>query len=133
MPVDMRSLTIGQEYERPDLAKLWDYEGYQAIARGVVTPSGDNKIVLFITQFNQESLTQYENNIDGDYLNIEGEINHANDERIINSQKSADLTYLFYREKDHQPFTFHGLVELEEFQRNTKSPSKFKFKILGQN
>ncbi len=130
MAIDTKSLTIGNQYERPELAEKWGYKGQQAIARGAVTPRGDNKIVLFITKYNQDHLPQYKNELNEDELNIQGETNHANDERIINSSSNGDEIYLFYRERARQPFTYHGLIELDSFKRNTEEPSNFTFKIL---
>ena len=68
MPVCLDSLVIGQKYERSYLAKLWGYESYHAISRGVVTPIGTNLIILFVTKNKQQSLTQYRDCIEGDLL-----------------------------------------------------------------
>jgi len=49
------SLKIGQEYDRPYLAELWGYKGFQAISKGVVTPANTNTIILFVTKEKQEA------------------------------------------------------------------------------
>ena len=70
--VHFNGLIIGKEYDRPFLARLWGYQTFNAISRGVITPRGQNVIVLFITKEKQESLTQYEDHIDNDLLFWEG-------------------------------------------------------------
>ena len=52
--VSFSEIKIGQTYTRPKLAELWGYAGYQALARGVVTPKDDNKIILFVTEQKQD-------------------------------------------------------------------------------
>lgn len=103
MAVSFEGLVIGKEYDRPLLAKMWGYEGFQAISRGVVTPSGQNIIILFVTRDKQESLTQYDDYIDGDSLYWEGEAKHGSDDRIANAQASGDAIHLFYRVAHHSP------------------------------
>src|SRR4051812_33679155 len=98
MPVSFDQVTVGQAYSRPDLARLWGYSGYQALARGVVTPSDDNKIILFVTGEKQASATQYQDRVEGNQLFWEGPNDHFAEDRIINCQHNGDEIHLFYRE-----------------------------------
>ncbi len=50
----------GGSYSRPQLAELWGYASFHAIARGVVTPQGKNKIILFVTEEKQAFQEQYQ-------------------------------------------------------------------------
>ena len=68
MPVNFNSLKFGQIYERPFLAKLWGYQSFHAISKGVVAPAGTNYIIFFVTKDKQEVLTQYNDYIDGNML-----------------------------------------------------------------
>jgi len=68
MTVNFNSLRFGQTYERPLLAKLWGYESFHAISKSVVTPVSTNYIIFFVTKDKQESLTQYNDYIDGNML-----------------------------------------------------------------
>ncbi len=131
MPVCLDSLVIGQKYERSYLAKLWGYESYHAISRGVVTPIGTNLIILFVTKNKQQSLTQYRDCIEGDLLYWEGESKHGSDERIVNAEVSGDRIYLFYRDEHHNPFIYYGEVKLVFYELETAVPSKFIFRIFG--
>lgn len=72
MPVSLEKLKIGKEYDRSYLANIKGYKGFQAIYRGVVTPSGSNCIILFVTKEKQEALTQYNDYLDGGLMHWEG-------------------------------------------------------------
>lgn len=129
MPVSFDKLVIGKEYERPDLANMWGYKGFQAISRGVVTPSGTNYIILFVTKQKQESLTKYNDYLDGNLLHWEGEEKHFSDRRIINAQHTNDEIHLFYREIHHTPFVYYGKIHLTNHRYITSAPSQFVFMI----
>lgn len=124
----MDSLLLGKNYERHGLAELWDYASFKAIARGIVTPKNDNKIILFITKEKQKVQTQYADYFEGDVLNIEGDQGHGNDNRVVSSRNAGDEIYLFYRESHHHDFTYYGLIELLGHKLLTDKPSKFSFK-----
>src|SRR5437660_4634010 len=123
VPITTDQLALGEQYDRPFLAGLWGYKDWHAIGRGVVTPSGEKVIVLFVTREKQEALPQYEDNFEGDRLNMEGEDNHANDARLVNTERDGDDIHLFYREKHHQPFTYLGDVHLLRYEIQTAAPS----------
>ncbi|MEW6711813.1 MAG: hypothetical protein AB1403_18465, partial [Candidatus Riflebacteria bacterium] len=82
-----RQLMVGQAYERKYIASLLGYADFRAIAKGVVTPSRSNLIILFVTKEKQASLTQYRDFIDNGFLYWEGESRHGSDKRI---SKAAD-------------------------------------------
>ena len=46
MHLSFNALEFGQSYERPFLAKLWEYQSFHAISKGVVTPA-DTKYIPF--------------------------------------------------------------------------------------
>ncbi len=129
--VSFESLEIGKAYERPFLANLWGYKGYQAISKGVVTPKEAKKIILFVTKEKQQALTQYNDFIDSDLLFWEGEKKHGSDRRITNAAKNGEDIHLFYREIHHSPFEYHGLIHLLDYQINKDEASEFIFKIGG--
>jgi predicted restriction endonuclease len=129
MPVSFTSLKFGEAYERPFLAKLWGYQSFNAISKGVVTPSGTNYIIFFVTKEKQESLTQYNDYIDGDILFWEGEEKHSSDRRVAEARSNGDEIHLFYREIHHTPFVYFGKITLTDFQSNNDRPSEFVFKI----
>jgi predicted restriction endonuclease len=122
-------LKAGQEYERPFLAELWGYKGFQAISRGVVTPSDSNLVILFVTKEKQQALTQYNDYIDGGFLHWEGEEKHSSDSRIINASANGDEIHLFYRDIHHSPFVYYGQISLRDYELHTSKPSKFIFSL----
>ena len=113
MPVSFKSLVVGNSYDRLFLSELWGYRGFQAIARGVVTPANSKIIVLFVTEEKQESLTQYRDFLEGNLLHWEGEERHSSDDRVINAAAAGDEIHLFYRKMHHSPFVYMGPVQLE--------------------
>lgn len=131
MPVSFASLRVGEQYERPYLAKLWGYAGFQAISRGVVTPAGTPYIILFVTEKKQESLTQYADFLERDRLHWEGEKKHGSDARIIAAGFGPDQIYLFHRLVHHTPFTYLGRVLLEQHSVRTTEPSQFIFYLTS--
>lgn len=132
MPVSFEKIKIGQEYERQYLADLWGYKGFQAISRGVVTPSGTNYIILFVTKQKQDSLTQYNDYLDGNLLHWEGEEKHSSDSRIINAGHASDEIHLFYREIHHAPFIYYGKIYLKDYRLITTAPSQFVFMVNNE-
>ncbi len=133
MPVNFKSLKFGQTYERPFLAKLWGYQSFHAISKGVVTPVGKKYIIFFVTKEKQEALTQYNDYIDGNMLFWEGEEKHSSDKRVVEAAKNGDEIHLFYREVHHTSFIYFGQISLTDFQLREDAPSEFVFRINEQS
>ncbi len=129
MPVNFKSIEFGQSYDRPFLAKLWGYQSFNAIAKGVVTPVSTKYIILFVTKDKQKALTQYNDYIDGNMLFWEGEDKHSSDKRVVAANKNQDEIHLFYREVHHSPFVYFGRISLTDFQLRENAPSEFVFRI----
>lgn len=129
MTVGFNHLEFGQAYERPFLAKLWGYQSFHAISKGVVTPAGTKFIIFFVTKEKQEALTQYNDYIDGNILFWEGEEKHSSDKRVVEALKNGDKIYLFYREVHHTPFVYFGEILLTDYQLRENAPSEFVFRI----
>ncbi len=130
MKVDLSLLEIGDRYTRPQLAELWGYRGYQALAKGVVTPSGHNVILLFVTHIKQGFQTQFRDYISGDYLYWEGESRHGNDDRVARAHERGEEIHLFYRDIHHSAFQYRGPLELRRFIPHRDRPSEFTFRIV---
>jgi len=122
-------MIIGQSYTRPELAKMWGFRSYEAIARGIITPIGTPFIILFITKEKQAFLFQYEDIFGDGILEIQGETNHAADQRIINATERKEEIHLFYRTKHHLPFIYEGQLFLSEYELYTDKPSRFRFAV----
>jgi 5-methylcytosine-specific restriction protein A len=120
-------LALGEVYDRRELATLWSYAAHNALNRGVVTPAGDNKIVLFVTHEKQRGQTQYEDYFEGDRLHWEGETSHANDNRVVNATSAGDEIHLFYRDRHDIDFTYFGQIALVEHTIYPDRPSQFVF------
>jgi hypothetical protein len=103
--VTFDGLVVGGTYERPELAAMWGYKDWHAIGRGIVTPAKHNVVILFVTREKQAALTQYQDHFEGDELHMDGETNHAADQRIVTASSAGDQIHLFYRDRHHSPFT----------------------------
>lgn len=130
MPVSFARLRKGQTYSRNELANLWGYRSYHAIARGVVTPRGDNKIILFVTEEKQSSLEQYKDRLSGGTLDWEGPTDHFAEDRMATVGPSGDEIHLFHRERHHSDFVYCGRLKVIAHSRCADRPSKFKFQIV---
>ncbi len=130
MPFDPRTLQIGRLYTRPELARLWGYRGFQALARGVFTPKGGGHVVLFVTRQKQASLTQYHDFINGDRLHWEGEASHRSDDRVAHAHENGEVVHLFYRDVHHTPFRYHGPLAITDFRSRESAPSRFVFNVV---
>lgn len=129
MPVNFKSLKFGESYERPLLARLWGYQSFHALSKGVVTPAGTKYIIFFVTKDKQEALTQYNDYIDGNLLFWEGEEKHISDKRVVAAAKNGDEIHLFYREIHHTPFVYFGKISLTDYQLRQDVPSEFVFRL----
>jgi len=129
VPVSFENIKVGSEYTRPELADLWGFKGFEAISRGIVTPSGTPYIIMFITKEKQAFLTQYEDAFVDGILEIEGETNHTADQRIINTESKDDEIHLFYRSRHHMPFSYEGRIFITDYIIHTDRPSRFRFAV----
>lgn len=129
--VSFTELQVGQEYSRQQLAAIWQYRAYQAIARGVVTPAGHASIILFVTREKQDSAQKYEDRLEGNRLYWEGPTDHFAEERILNVHNSGDEIHLFYRDRHHSNFRYHGQLRLLDAILRVASPSAFVFALVS--
>lgn len=129
MPIVLSDLRKGDFYSRHDLAEMWGYSSFHAISRGVVTPSGENKIILFVTEEKQVSAEQYSDRLIGDVLEWEGPKDHFAESRMANIKGSADEIHLFYRNRHHSDFTYLGQVEVIKYIPHRDKPSQFEFRL----
>lgn len=117
-------------YSRKSLAMHWGYSSYQALARGVVTPKDDNKIILFVTEVKQPEAEQYNDRLKGNILEWEGPTDHFAETRMINAISSDDEIHLFHRQKHHTDFIYIGQMTVIKSALKKHSPSQFTFKVL---
>jgi hypothetical protein len=125
MPVSFSNISVGKPYSRPTLARLWGYTGYQALARGVVTPHDDNKIILFVTKHKPDYIEQYEDDLVGDNLYWEGPNDHFAETRMLEASANGDEIHLFYRDRHHSNFTYEGEFVVTNARIFADRPSRF--------
>jgi hypothetical protein len=111
---------------------MWGYASYHAIARGVVTPRNDNKIVLFVTEEKQQSARQYADRLVGDQLKWEGPTDHFAEDRMLRTRDScnSDEIHLFYRDRHHTEFRYCGRLNVTSHVAGVTGPSRFRFEVI---
>lgn len=130
MPVSFEEIYKDIEYSRHELAKIWGYSSFHAIARGVVTPRNNNKIVLFVTEEKQATFEQYSDRINGNVLEWEGPTDHFAEDRMIKADSVGDEIHLFYRERHHSDFLYKGKLKVIKYSLHTDKPSQFTFELI---
>ena len=124
-----QNIQAGQTYSRPRLADLWGYSGYQALARGVVTPRDDNRIILFVTEEKQSFQEQYQDRLTGNSLQWEGPTDHFAEDRMIDAEDNGEEIHVFHRERHHSDFTYLGRATVQNVERVIGRPSRFRLRI----
>ena len=102
MPISFTQIVKGSTYSRQTLAELWGYASFHAIARGVVTPRDDNKIVLLVTEEKQSSAEQYVDRLSGDTLEWEGPTDHFAEDRMLRAEQDGEEIHLFHRKRHYE-------------------------------
>jgi putative restriction endonuclease len=129
MPVSFEKIQVGSLWQRETLADLWGYETYHAIARGVVTPSGMNLIILFVEEAMPGRAAPYSNRLTGRTLHWEGEKAHGSDQRIVRAATVGDQIHVFHRLGHRSPFTYQGRARLLSFEELVDLPSRAEFEL----
>lgn len=129
MPVSFDHIAINSRWERIELSRLWGYESFHALARGVFTPRGSNKIILFVKEEKRDGDEPYSDTFEGDTLHWHGEKGHGNDERIVSAAARGDETHVFYRAIHRAPFTYLGKAQLVSSELLQTEPSRFVFRL----
>lgn len=129
MNVDFDQLERGGKYSRPELADIWGYESYHALARGVVTPADAHEIILFVTEEKQDFQTQYQDRLIGQHLMWEGPTDHFGEDRMLNAHRTDDEIHVFHRDKHHTDFTYLGQAEVVDYELHTDKPSAFVLRV----
>ncbi len=124
-------INLDGTYTRNTLAELWGYAGFEAIARGVVTPANDNKIILFSTGNKRDHDEPYHDALSGGVLDWDGPNDHYAEQRMVDAAQAGDEIHLFFRDEHHAEFTYHGQLRVQAVTRHTDRPSRFTFALTN--
>lgn len=127
--VSFSKVKLGARYSRHDLAAIWKYRSYHALARGVVTPQHDNKIILFVTENKKSDREPYTDKLRGTRLEWEGPTDHFAEDRMVKASKAGDEIHVFYRRWADNSFSYLGQAEVGEYVARAASPSRFVMKV----
>lgn len=119
-------LTQFDIYTRDDLKQLLSTQD-STINTGVFIPAGFSSILLFVTKEKTSDRTQYEDNLDGDFLYWQGQMKGRKDS-IIAEHRGRNLELLvFYRAKKYEHagagFRFEG--RFEYISHKGREPANF--------
>jgi len=129
MNVSFANIPVGREYSRQDLARIWSCKSFHALARGVVTPRDDNKIILFVTEQKQSDSEPYDDLLTGNTLMWEGPNDHFAEARFLNAPANGDEIHLFHGYRHHTEFTYRGRLTLVSCEQMADRPSRFVFTL----
>lgn len=131
--IDGKLLMVGERYTRSELAKIWGYAGWEALAKGIVSAK-DHVVVLFTTEEKSKDATQYQDMLIGDCLHIEGQKEHKTDHTVLEGQTFYSFFRKSYKETKHGAaiFQYLGRAELlrHDCQILNEKPSKFVFRLI---
>jgi hypothetical protein len=130
MSVSFENLVPSMIYSRPQLAEMWGYSGYKALARSIVTPKDDNKIILFVTLQKLRHMGESTDRLIGGTLTWEGPDDHFAEDRMIRAASTGDQIHVFWRSRPHAPFVYQGQFVVINYTLNADKPSTFVLKHL---
>ena len=130
MPISFANIQKNSLYSRHTLAELWGYCSFNAIARGVITPSEDNKVVLFVTEEKPAGTVPYQDRLVGNILYWEGPNDHFAEDRMLKAEQTGDEIHLFYRVRHRSDFTYVGRLALTDKTLKSDAPSSFVFSVI---
>ena len=105
MRVSFQDIRRGETYSRPKLVEMWKYRGFQALARGVITPKNEDVIVLFVTEEKQSFQEQYRDLLSGDTLQWEGTTDHFAEDRMTYAHSCGYVFHFFLRKRQQTDYT----------------------------
>ena len=107
-------LTIGKVYSRAHLREMFNITD-ATINTGIFQPSGHDAVWLFVTENKTPDRTQYEDKLEGDILEWDGQTFGRKDDLIIrHSERGLEVLLFFRREKYEFPdagFRYEGPFE----------------------
>lgn len=122
-------LTLGDTYSREELAQKFGITD-ATLFTGIFRPKGHDSIWLFVTQEKTADRTQYEDELTGDDLYIEGQKSGRKDKLLAGHFESDLEVLLFYRKSKYElpqaAFTYEGLFRYVDHVSGP--PTRFHFR-----
>lgn len=125
-------LVIGQRYSRRTLKEMFGIRD-ATLNTGVFRPKFDNSIWLFITEKKGKGQTEYNDLLNGDHLEWDGQMSGKSD-KLIRTHRSNSMDLLvFYRKEKRQfedsSFIYEG--PFEYVSDKGSAPTHFTFKRVA--
>jgi hypothetical protein len=94
-------LQPGEVYTREQLRQMFNISD-QTIYTGIFRPAGHNAIWLFVTERKSGDMTEYNDFLDGDTLNWDGQTSGRKDQMIISHEQNGLELLVFYRKRKQE-------------------------------
>lgn len=102
----INTLDIGDIYTTDYLAGILDAHPTSMRAKGVITKSGEDLLIIFVTLHKRSDATPYRDRLDGSVLHWEGQLKNKYAEHYMSS--STHEVFVFVREQPRTPYTYYG-------------------------
>lgn len=102
----INTLDIGDTYTTDYLAGILDAHTTSMRAKGVITKSGEDLLIIFITLHKRFDATPYQDHLDGTVLHWEGQLKNKYAEHYMSD--GTHEVFVFIREQPRTPYTFYG-------------------------
>jgi putative restriction endonuclease len=124
-------LMVGSTYSREELAQKFGIKD-ATLFTGIFKPKNHESIWLFVTLEKTSDRTQYQDELTGDDLYIEGQKSGRKDKLLAEHVESDLEVLLFYRKSKYDfpqaAFTYEGLFRYVDHV--TGPPTRFHFRRL---
>jgi len=127
-------LEVGRIYSRKELQQQFDIQD-ATIKNGIFQPRGHDSVWLFVTEQKASDRTQYEDSLQGDDLQMDGQTMHRTDRLLIEHEARSLELLLFHREKKTQyenaGFRYEGRFSfLSHDESQPGKPTHFHFRRM---
>jgi putative restriction endonuclease len=127
-------LTIGSVYSRDDLSRMFEIKD-ATLMTGIFRPRNHDSIWLFVTREKTPDRVQYKDELRGDELVFDGQLQGAKDRLLIEHVASGLEVLLFYRARkyEHSNAGFRYEGRFEYVGHYGSGPTQFRFhRLPGQ-
>lgn len=121
-----QALVPGQVYTRHDLRDRFNIVD-KTLDTGVFKPRGTRSVWLFVTEEKEQDQTQYQDQLDGNMLQWQGQMSGRTDKLILTHQAEGSELLVFYRKNkaEHPGAGFRYLSRFVYESHHSSHPTSF--------
>ncbi len=120
------SLVISSVYSRKELQELFHITD-ATINTGIFQPKGHSSIWLFVTKNKTPDRTAYNDDLNGQVLSFEGQLQGRTDNKIIHHSSNGNEMLVFYRDRknEYPNYAFKYLGRFQYVSHSGDKPKRF--------